>query len=72
MESDEIKARWDVSIKELYDDIREEIVCQRNNEGPEMLNKEIRKAMKSMKNGKAIGTDGIAKEMIESLGEKEY
>ena len=26
--------------------------------------------MKNMRNGKAVGTDGIAKEMIESLGEK--
>ena len=48
MESDEIKARWEVYIKELYDDIREEIVCEISNEGPEMLKEEIPKAMKSM------------------------
>ena len=48
MESDEIKARWEEYIKELYDDTREEIVCQRNNEGPEILKEEIRKAMKNM------------------------
>ena len=70
MESDEIKARWEEYIKELHDDIREEIVCQTNNEGPEILKEDIRKAMKSMRNGKAVGTDGIAKEIIESLGEK--
>ena len=70
MESDEIKARWEEYIKELYNDIRKEIVCQTNNEGSKILKEEIRKAMKSIINGKAVGTDGIAKEMIESLGEK--
>ena len=67
MESDEIKGRWEEYIKELYDDIGEEILCQTNNESPEILKEEIRKAMKSMRNGKAVGDDlilRIAKEMI--------
>ena len=34
MESDEVKARWEEYITELYDDTREEIVCETNNEGP--------------------------------------
>jgi len=34
-----------------------------------VLIEEIRKVMKSMKNGKAIDTYRIAKEMIEALGE---
>ena len=70
MDSAEVKARWEEYIKELYDDTREQIVCETNNEGPEILKEEIRKAMNNMKNGKVIGTDGIAKEMIEALGEK--
>ena len=70
MDSAEVKARWEEYIKELYDDTREQIVCETNNEGPEILKEEIRKAMNNMKNGKAIGTDGIAKEIIEALGEK--
>ena len=70
MDSAEVKAGWEEYIKELYDDTREQIVCETNNEGPEILKEEIRKAMKNMKNGKVIGTDGIAKEMIEALGEK--
>ena len=70
MDSAKVKASWEEYIKELYDDTREQIDCETNNEGPEILKEEIRKAMNNMKNGKAIGTDGIAKEMIEALGEK--
>ena len=69
MESDEVKASWEEYIKELNDDTREQIVCETDNEGPEILKEEIRKAMENMKNGRGIGTDGIAKEMIEALGE---
>ena len=61
MDSAEVKARWEEYIEELYDDTREQIVYETNNEGPEILKEEIRKAMKNMINGKAIGTDGIAK-----------
>ena len=34
------------------------------------MKEEIRAAMNKMKKGKAIGKDGIAVEMLESLGEK--
>ena len=68
--SAKVKAGGEGCIKELYDDTREQIVCETNNEGPEILKEEIRKSMKNIKNGKAIETDGIAKEMIEALGEK--
>ena len=68
IESDQIEKRSEEYIKELYND-NLEIVCE-TNDGPEIPKEDIRKAMTGMSNSKAIGTDGIAKAMVEVLGER--
>ena len=41
----------------------------KNFDGPPIMKDEVRKAVKSMKSGKAAGSDKITVEMIESLDE---
>ena len=70
MEMEDILKRWTEYIKELYEDEQEVINLELAEQGPEIMKEEIRAAMNKMKKGKAIGKDGIAVEMLESLGEK--
>ena len=68
MEVEEVKARWDEYIGELFfDDRPETYVGEFNTEGPVILKEEVRKAMKSLKAGNAVGSDGIGIEMLDAL-----
>ena len=69
MEEEEVKERWSEYIGELFLDQRPDSMnIQYNNEGPEILQQEVRAAIESMKKGKAVGSDDIAIEMIQALG----
>ena len=62
--------RWSEYISELYHDERgDKPPIKKNFDGPPIMKDEVRKAVKSMKKGKAAGPDKITVEMIESLDE---
>jgi len=68
MEEEKIRERWTEYIKELYDANRDEnMQLDHNNEGPKIMEEEVRHALKKTKDGKAAGGDGIAAEMIKAL-----
>ena len=70
MERDDIKNRWFEYVGELFVDVREG--RPHENIGDERLPimpDEIRGAIKNMKNGKAMGEDGVCVEMLEAMGE---
>ena len=70
VEEDEVKARWDEYIGELFfDDRPDSISLDLNTEGPIILHQEVRAAIESMKKGKAVGEDDISLEMITALGD---
>ena len=70
MEEEEVKARWDEYIGELFLDDRPDILnLNLEEEGPIILQQEVRSAIESMKKGKAVGEDGIALEMIIAMGD---
>ena len=67
---EEVKARWDEYICELFADDRPDFVnFELDTEGPTILQQEVRYAMESMKKGKAVGGDDIALEMLLALGD---
>ena len=70
MENDEIKERWFEYVGELFQDEREErrpaVIVE---EGRPIMTDEIRCALRKMKNGKAVGEDGVCVEMLEAMGE---
>ena len=71
-EEQTIKQRWTEYIKELYDDPeRDGRLIKFNNDlsGPEITKSEVREAISSMKNGKAVGPDEIPVEVIKALGD---
>ena len=70
MEKEKILERWSEYISELYHDERgDKPPIKKNFDGPPIMKDEVRKAVKSMKKGKAAGPDKITVEMIESLVE---
>ena len=70
MEMEEVKDRWNEYIRELFQDQRPETVTlSTNDDGPTILKSEVECAMRGMKKGKAVGEDGVALEMILTLGE---
>jgi hypothetical protein len=58
-DKEEIMKRWSEYIKELYQDEREAIDLEDNQESPCILTKEVEEAIKSMKNDKTPGPDGV-------------
>ena len=72
---DDVKSRWKEYIEELYAkdekpnaiNLESENETDFNNIGPEIIEVEIREAIKEMKTRKAAGCDGITAEMIKSL-----
>ena len=70
MEEEEVKERWSEYIGELFLDQRpESIDIQYNNDGPVIVQQEVRAAIESMKKGKAVGKDEISIEMIQAIGD---
>ena len=70
MEKEKILERWSEHISELYHDERgDKPPIMKKFDGPPIMKDEVRKAVESMKNGKAVGPDKITVEMIESLDE---
>ena len=63
----EIQDRWKEYIEELFDDDRGEIPQMDNNDGPVILKEEVRKAIQSLRPGKAPGDDEITAEMLQAL-----
>ena len=72
LDKDDIMKRWEEYIKDLYGDEnrdRETIKFEGHLTGEIILKDEIRRAMKSMKRGKAVGNDQIAVELLMYLGD---
>ena len=62
----EIAARWVEYITELYKDHREQMPKFEVTSGDSIMKEEIQKALKSMKDGKATGTDELPARSTES------
>ena len=71
MEIKEVLKVWEEYAKDLFEDEGRGDLPMFNNEleGPEILEEEIRYAMKTMKKGKSAGNDKITIEMIEASGD---
>ena len=77
MEAEEVGKRWSEYIGELFDDERPEVLNDDRLEmndaadarGLEILDSEVRWAMKDMKRGKAAGSDGVTIEMLRAAGD---
>ena len=72
MEKEDILNRWSEYITELYQwyhDDRDPPPIINNEEGPQILEEEVKKALKNMKKGKAAGPDETPSEMLTALGE---
>ena len=59
--------RYENCWKELFKDDRGEIPQMDNAEGPIILKEEVRKAINSLRPGKAPGDDAISTEMLQAL-----
>ena len=66
-EEEAIRERWCENVGELFDDQRGNIPKFDQLECPEILVKEVENAIKSMKNCKAPGDDGVTSEMLQAL-----
>ena len=56
-------------VGDLFADARPALPVPTNNEGPQIIQSEVRKALKSSQTGKAPGKDGITTEMLKQLEE---
>lgn len=73
---EENKAVWVDYIKELYDEkgndcmnnLEDENECDPDKIGPRIEKWEVEKALKELKNNKALGNDGIPAEALKTLG----
>ena len=71
-EEQTIKQRWTEYIKKLYDDPErggKPIKFNNDLSGPEITKSEVREAISSVKNGKAVDPDEIPAEVIKTLGD---
>ena len=79
-EPNEVRNRWKEYIEVLYDkdgkpkpeemEVEKEREVQEDFKGPGILQSEIEMAIGNLKNGKAVGADGIPSEFLKALGEK--
>ena len=69
-DQEEIAARWVEYITELYEDDREQMPKFEVTSGESIMKDEIQKALKSMKDGKATGTDELPAEALKALDEQ--
>ena len=63
-DKEEIAVRWVEYNTELYDDDRGQVPSFEVTTGENILREEVEKAMRSMKNGKATGPDGLPAEAL--------
>ena len=66
---EEIAASWVVYITELYEDHREQMPKFEITSGESIMKEEIQKALKSIKDGEATGTDELSAEALKALDE---
>ena len=79
-DKDDIKNRWKEYIEVLYDGegkplkenlkMKKESEVDKDSKGPDLLASEIKAAIKDLKNGKAVGIDGIPAEFWKNLNEE--
>uniref|UniRef100_A0A8D8PQH9 Craniofacial development protein 2 n=1 Tax=Cacopsylla melanoneura TaxID=428564 RepID=A0A8D8PQH9_9HEMI len=60
----EIKKTWEDYIKELFNDVRSDPSIIDGNDGPEILEEEVKRALTNSKERKALGPDGIPTEIL--------
>ena len=65
-EEEDIANRWKEYITELYDKNRSDMPKSAMRTGYNILQEEVQKAISSMKNGKATGSDEISAEMLKA------
>ena len=66
-EEEDVANRWKEYITELYDDNRAEMPKFAMTTGYNILQEEVQKAITSLKNDKATGSDEISTEMLKAL-----
>merc|ERR1712074_422624 len=67
---EDVSRRWKEYVEEIFDDERgHRPVMEGELEGPEILEDEVRPALREMKREKAEGSDGVVSEMLEAAGE---
>ena len=66
-EEEDVANRWKEYITELYDDDRAEMPKFAMTTGCNILQEEVQKAINSMKNGKATGSDELSTEVLKAL-----
>lgn len=81
-EPEEVRNRWKEYIGQLYCGcdkpkleelgIELEMDVEDDEKGPELIEQEVRTAIKDMKKGKALGPDGIPAELLKISGEEAY
>ena len=69
MEKQDILNRWSEYITELYHDDRRPSPIINDDEGPQILEEEVQKALKKMEKSKAAGPEEIPTEMLTALVE---
>ena len=67
---EKIAARWVEYVPDLYEDHREQMPMFEVISGSSIMEEEIQKVLKSMKDGKAIGPDELAAEALKALDEQ--
>ena len=69
-EQEHISKRWVEYISNLYNDNRDDMPTFPIASEENILNEEVQKAIKSMKDSKDMGTDKISTEMLSALDEE--
>ena len=69
-EQEYISNRWVEHISNLYNDNRDDMPTFPIVSGEKILKEEVQKAIKSMTDGKAMGTDEISAEMLRVLNKE--
>uniref|UniRef100_A0A8D8WNZ2 Craniofacial development protein 2 n=1 Tax=Cacopsylla melanoneura TaxID=428564 RepID=A0A8D8WNZ2_9HEMI len=62
-----IKELYDTNANERMDDVENQSECEENRIGQRIEISEVKKAIKELKNNKALGTDGIPSEALKTL-----
>ena len=66
-EKEKVLERWSEYVGELFADNRPALPTPTNDDGPPIIESEVRNALRKMRTGKAPGEDGITVEMLKQL-----